>query len=98
MWEAGKAKTNYTAIVRKRSETASNGERTAAEFSQSSRKEVRAQVKYGIIQRYASKYTVISMCRFFDISRSGYYSFRKRSEQLNRESLLVEQIQACRGS
>ena len=38
------------------------------------------------------------MCRFFDVSRSGYYSFRKRSKQLNRESLLVEQIQACRDS
>ena len=57
---------------------------------------MRAQVKYGIIQRYASKYPVVSMCRFFDVSRSGYYSFRKRSKQSNRESLLVEQIQACR--
>ena len=38
------------------------------------------------------------MCRFFDVSRSGYYSFRKRSKQSNRESLLVGQIQACRDS
>lgn len=59
---------------------------------------MRAQVKYGIIQRYASKYPVISMCRFFDISRNGYYSFRKRSKQLNRESLLEEQIQEHRNS
>ena len=38
------------------------------------------------------------MCRFFDVSRSGYYSFRKRSKQLNQESLLVGQIQACHNS
>ena len=59
-------------------------------------KEVRAQVKYMVIQKYATRYPVVSMCRFFDVSRSGYYSFRKRSKQLNRESLLVGQIQACR--
>ena len=59
---------------------------------------MRAQVKYMVIQKYATKYPVVSMCRFFDVSRSGYYSFRKRSKQSNRESLLVEQIQACRDS
>ena len=51
-----------------------------------------------VIQRYATKYPVVSMCRFFDVSRSGYYSFRKRSKQLNQESLLVGQIQACHNS
>ena len=59
---------------------------------------MKAQVKYTVIQRYAAKYPVVSMCRFFDVSRSGYYSFRKRSRQSNRESLLVGQIQACRDS
>ena len=59
---------------------------------------MRARVKYTVIQRYATKYPVVSMCRFFDVSRSGYYSFRKRSKQSNRETLLVGQIQACRNS
>ena len=35
------------------------------------------------------------MCRFFDVSRSGYYDYVKRMEQPDRDLLLAEQIRAC---
>lgn len=37
-WEASKANTNYTAIVRKRSETASNGEELLRDFLKAAEK------------------------------------------------------------
>ena len=38
------------------------------------------------------------MCEFFGVFRSRYYSFLKRGTQSNRESVLLGQIQECRGS
>ena len=35
------------------------------------------------------------MCRFFDVSRSGYYDYVKRMEQPDRDLPLAEQIRAC---
>ena len=35
------------------------------------------------------------MCRFFDVSRSGYYGYVKRMEQPDRDLPLAEQIRIC---
>jgi len=35
------------------------------------------------------------MCKFFDVSRSGYYDFVKRGDKPQKEVALVEQIQEC---
>ena len=35
------------------------------------------------------------MCRFFEVSRSGYYDFVKRIGRAERDTELVEQIQEC---
>ena len=37
------------------------------------RKEVRTSVKYMAIYRHKDKYSISEMCRFFKVSRSGYY-------------------------
>ena len=39
---------------------------------------MRPQVKYNVIYRQRVKYSVSSMCRFFGVSRSGYYGYVQR--------------------
>lgn len=46
----------------------------------SRRKGVKASIKYRVIHKYRSKYSVSTMCSFFGVSRSGYYDFVKRIE------------------
>ena len=50
---------------------------------------MRTSVKYLVIYRHKEK------CRFFVISRSGYYDYVKRMEQPNRDLPLAERIRAC---
>ena len=56
---------------------------------------MRTSVKYLVIYRHKEKYTISEMCRFFDISRSGYYDYVKRIEQPDRDLPLAEQIRIC---
>ena len=52
-----------------------DGKRTVAGFSLTHRKEVRTSVKYMVIFRHKEKYSISEMCRFFKVSRSGYYGY-----------------------
>ena len=56
---------------------------------------MRRSVKYLVIYRHKEKYTISEMCRFFDVSRSGYYDYVKRMEQPDRDLPLAEQIRTC---
>jgi transposase InsO family protein len=56
---------------------------------------VRTSLKYLVIYRHKEKYTISKMCRFFDVSRSGFYDYVNRMEQPDRDLLLAEQIQTC---
>ena len=56
---------------------------------------MRAGVKYLVIYRHKEKYTISEMCRFFKVSRSGYYDFVKRMERPDRDLPLAEQIKEC---
>ena len=56
---------------------------------------MRTSVKYLVIYRHKDKYTISEMCRFFDVSRSGYYDYVKRMEFPDRDLPLAEQIQIC---
>ena len=38
-------------------------------------------MKYRVIYRHKDKYSIAAMCRFFKVSRSGYYDFVKKSLQ-----------------
>ena len=53
---------------------------------------MRTFVKYGVIQRHCMKYSVSVMCRFFGVSRSGYYDFLKRKEYPDKDAPLAEII------
>ena len=48
-----------------------------------------------IIYRHKDKYSISEMCRFFNVSRSGYYDYVKRIDKPAKELLLVEKIKEC---
>ena len=53
---------------------------------------MRPQVKYAIIYRHQDKYSVSVMCRFFGISRSGYYDYMHRLGKPDKDADLAEEI------
>ena len=55
---------------------------------------MKTRVKYHIIYRHRTEYPVAVMCKFFAVSRSGYYGFVKR---LNRPETDVELAGKIRG-
>ena len=53
---------------------------------------MRPRVKYAVIHRHREKYSVSVMCRFFGVSRSGYYDFVHRLGRPERDADLAEEI------
>lgn len=53
---------------------------------------MRAYVKYHVIYRHRREYTVSTMCRFFEVSRSGYYAFVLRLGKPEKDAALAEMI------
>ena len=51
-----------------------------------------AKVKYAVIYRHREHYPVLVMCRFFTVSRSGYYSFVQRMNRPEKDAALAETI------
>jgi len=56
---------------------------------------VRAYIKYQVIYKYKDKYSISEMCRFFEVSRSGYYAYLNRKEFPDRDLPLAEKIREC---
>ena len=56
---------------------------------------MRTSVKYRVIYRHRDKYAISEMCRFFEVSRSGYYDFVKRMDIPARDLPLAEKIREC---
>ena len=56
---------------------------------------MRTSVKYMVIYRHKDKYSISEMCRFFNVSRSGYYDYVKRMDKPAKELLLAEKIKEC---
>ena len=56
---------------------------------------MRPKGKYAVIYRHRNKYAVSVMCRFFGVSRSGYYDFLKRLGQAEHDAELAENIREC---
>lgn len=56
---------------------------------------MRPKVKYLVIYRHREKYSISEMCRFFKVSRSGYYDFVKRMETPDRDLPLAQLIEEC---
>ena len=56
---------------------------------------MRPKVKYAVIYRHRHEYPISVMCKFFEVSRSGYYDFIKRFGQSERDAELAKKIQEC---
>ena len=56
---------------------------------------MRPKLKYAVIYRHRHEYPVLVMCRFFGVSRSGYYDFVKRIGQPEHDADLAERIREC---
>ena len=56
---------------------------------------MRTSVKYIVIYRHKDKYSISEMCRFFKVSRSGYYDYVKRMDMPAWDLPLAEKIQEC---
>lgn len=50
---------------------------------------------YAVIKRFANKYPVLEMCRFYAVSRSGYYGWLKRDQAGNQDKELIDLISEC---
>ena len=56
---------------------------------------MRTSVKYMVIYRHKEKYSISAMCRFFEVSRSGYYDYVKRMDIPAKDLSLAEKIREC---
>ena len=56
---------------------------------------MRTSVKYMVIYRHKDKYSISEMCRFFKVSRSGYYGFVARMDIPAKDLKLAEKIKEC---
>ena len=56
---------------------------------------MRSKIKYAVIYRHRNEYSVSAMCKFFEVSRSGYYDCVKRMGQPAHDAELAEQIRDC---
>lgn len=56
---------------------------------------MRPAVKYLVIFRHKDKYSISDMCRFFEVSRSGYYGFVNRMDEPAKDLELSELIREC---
>lgn len=53
---------------------------------------MRAQLKYAVIHRHHEEFSIATMCRFFGVSRSGYYSFARRLGRSEKDAVLAQCI------
>lgn len=56
---------------------------------------MRPEVKYRVIYSHKDKYGISEMCRFFEVSRSGYYGFVKRIDKPAKDLELSQLIREC---
>lgn len=57
---------------------------------------MRPKVKYAVIHRHQEEYPISVMCRFFGVSRSGYYDFIRRLNRPEKDAALAEEIRQLR--
>lgn len=56
---------------------------------------MRTSVKYMVIYRHREKYSISDMCKFFVVSRSGYYGYVSRMNMPAKDLPLAEKIREC---
>lgn len=53
------------------------------------------KLKYRVIERFRGKYRIEEMCSALEVSKSGYYAWRKRMQQEAKDQWLVDLITEC---
>ena len=53
---------------------------------------MRTSVKYHVIYRHRTEYSVSEMCRFLEVSRSGYYDFVRRTGKPEKDAGMAQVI------
>ena len=56
---------------------------------------MKPKIKYMVIYRHREQYSISEMCRFFGVSRSGYYDYVNRMDIPAWDLPLAEKIQEC---
>lgn len=56
---------------------------------------MRPYIKYQVILKHKNKYSVQQMCKFFGVSRSGYYDYLHRKDKPDKDRALADKIQDC---
>ena len=56
---------------------------------------MKASVKYLVIYHHKEQYSISEMCRFFEVSRSGYYGYVSRMGIPSKDLALAEKIMEC---
>ena len=56
---------------------------------------MKISIKYMVIYRHKDKYSISEMCRFFRVSRSGYYGYVSKMEVPAADLPLAEKIREC---
>lgn len=78
-----------------RNQKIENGKSASPGFSLAYQKGVKASVKYKVIYRHKDTYSISEMCRFFGVSRSGYYGFVNKMDVPAKDLSLAQIIQQC---
>lgn len=56
---------------------------------------MKTSVKYLVIYRHKDQYSISEMCRFFNVSRSGYYGYVSRIDIPEKDLPLADKIREC---
>ena len=59
---------------------------------------MKTSVKYLVIYRHKEKYPISKMCKFFEVSRSGYYGYINRMDIPEKDLSLAERIRECQNA
>lgn len=52
-------------------------------------------MKYRVIERLRGKYSIEAMCKVFEVSRSGYYAWRRRQNRQSKDQWVVDLVCKC---
>jgi len=56
---------------------------------------VRKSQIFAVIDKLCDKYSICQMCEFYNVSRRGFYDFKKRQNEENPDKELIDAINEC---
>lgn len=56
---------------------------------------MKPKLKYRLIEQLSGKHSIEAMCRFYDVSRSGYYRYQQHKNTLEKDAPLAGMIAEC---